>query len=154
MEWRLANRQDWRDGAGDLNHNRMRDFVASGEVPGIIAYVDGEPAGWCSVSPRPQLIGMRDALRHPDAADIWSVICFYVPEQHRGRGMMGALLSAAVDYAKANGARIVEGYPFVPEMADDGVGGTTLIFERDGFERVAEIRPGQFTMRYYTHRRP
>ena len=36
----------------------MRRFVASGEVPGIIAYVDGVPAGWCSVSPKPPLIGL------------------------------------------------------------------------------------------------
>jgi GNAT superfamily N-acetyltransferase len=122
-------------------------------VPGIIAYVDGEPAGWCSVSPRPQLIGMKAELRHPEATDIWSVICFYVPEQHRGYGLMGALLSAAVDYAKANGARIVEGYPFIPELATDGAGGTTSIFERAGFTRIAEIRPGQFTMRYYTQPR-
>ena len=153
MEWRLERHQDWLDGAGEVNHGRMRDFVASGEVPGIIAYVDGAPAGWCSVSPRPQLIGMKSQFRRPEASDIWSVICFYVPETHRGRGLMGALLEAAFAYAAENGARIVEGYPFVKEMADDGAGGTVEAFEHAGFERVAEIRPGQFTLRRYVQPR-
>lgn len=155
MEWRLEQHKDWMDGAGEVNHRRMRDFVAGGDVPGIIAYVDGEPAGWCSVSPRPQLIGMKreGEFRRFADPDIWSVICFYVPEAQRGRGMMGALLTAAVEYATANGARVVEGYPFVPELATDGAAGTTVIFQRAGFERTAEIRPGQYTMRLHTHPR-
>jgi hypothetical protein len=59
---------------------------------------------------------------------------------------MGRLLEAAVEYAAASGARKVEGYPFVPEQADDGAGGTTVVFERAGFERVRQLSPGQWLM--------
>jgi len=55
--------------------------------------------------------------------------------------------AAAVEYAAASGARVIEGYPFVPEKADDGAGGTTAVFERAGFERVRELLPGQWLMR-------
>lgn len=151
MEWRLASHDDWLSGAGETNRVRMRDHVNAGYVPGLIAYVAGEPTGWISVSPRTDLIGMHATLKHPEAADIWSVICFYVAEGHRGHGLMRAMLEAAVSHAALNGARIVEGYPVAKELADDGAAGTVEAFERAGFQRVAEIRPGKFTMRCYTH---
>jgi len=30
----------------------MEAIIRSGEVPGILAYLEGEPIGWCSVAPR------------------------------------------------------------------------------------------------------
>ena len=157
MEWRLASHRAWREGAGEANREGMRRWVGGGDVPGILAYVDGKPAGWCSVSPKSSLVGFRQPKDFPQAGGsasrgaatqaVWSVICFYVPEAHRGQGLMGRLLLAAVTYAKANGAQVIEGYPFVPEKADDGAGGTTAVFERAGFERVRELLPGQWLMR-------
>lgn len=150
MEWRLASHRAWREGAGEANREGMRRWVAAGDVPGIIAYVDGEPAGWCSVSPKPSLIGFRRLKDFPQSEDpaVWSVICFYVPEGRRGQGLMGRLLPAAVVYAGASGARVIEGYASVPEKAGDGAGGTTVVFERAGFERVREMLPGWWLMAY------
>lgn len=150
MELRLGRHADWADGAGDVNRQRLRRLVASGEIPGLLAYDGGEPVGWVSVSPRPTLIGIKrfqSAERFDDPA-VWSVTCFYVPERYRGRGTMATLLEAARDYAIARGARTVEGYPPVPELADDGAAGTVPVFERAGFVRVREIRPGWFVMQY------
>ena len=148
MEWRLASHRAWREGAGEANRDGMRRWVEGGDVPGILAYVDGEPAGWCSVSPKPSLAGFRQLKDFPQSENpaVWSVICFYVPEKRRGQGLMGRLLGAAVEFAAANGAQVIEGYPFVPEKADDGAGGTTVVFERAGFERVRELLPGQWLM--------
>ena len=151
MEWRLPSHEIWRKEAGKANRHGMRSLVESGDIPGILAYIDGEPVGWCSVSPRRTLIGMRSVgeFRRFEDPSVWSVICFYVPEERRGMGLMGRLLLEAVRYALANGATIVEGYPFVPEKADDGAGGTTKVFGQAGFVKVKELLPGQFTMRYY-----
>jgi GNAT superfamily N-acetyltransferase len=151
MEWRLANHQEWLDGAGERNRAGMEAHVAAGHVPGLIAYIEEHPLAWISVSPRPDLIGMRQAgeFRRFEDPKVWSIICFYVPETLRGRGLMVALLEAAVSYAAQNGARLVEGYPFVKNMAGDGAGGTVEAFEKAGFKRYREIRPGQYTMRYH-----
>jgi len=155
MEWRLASREGWVEQAGEGNRRAMQRFVESGEIPGILAYIGGDPAGWCSVSPRPTLIGLREAgeYRRFDDPRVWCVICFYVPEQRRGVGLMTALLDAAVQYAVANGARIVEGYPSEPDYAADGAGGTTTIFERAGFVEKVRISERQAVMRYYVDER-
>jgi GNAT superfamily N-acetyltransferase len=150
MEWRLASYQQWREQC-DTGENRqaMREFVESRRVPGIIAYIDGEPAGWCSISPRSTLIGLKDRHRDFEDPGIWSVLCFYVPEKHRGAGLIRKLLKAAVKYAASQGARIVEGYPMAPELAGDGAAGTTIIFEKEHFERSEEMGHGQVKMRYH-----
>jgi GNAT superfamily N-acetyltransferase len=149
MEWRLDSHDEWRTGADDgSNRDKMRGHVGAGFMPGIVAYVEDVPAAWISVSPRTDLIGMRQHLENADAPDVWSIICVYIAEPHRGQGLMRALIEAAVAHAALNGARTVEGYPFVREMADDGAGGTVETFEQAGFQRVAEIRPGQWTMRF------
>jgi GNAT superfamily N-acetyltransferase len=151
MEWRLERHQDWFEGAGEVNHERMRDFVAGGQAPGIIAYVDGEPAGWCSISPRPQMVGLRAAADYRNFEDesVWVAICFYVPESRRGMGMLHRLLEAASEYAFANGARLVEGYPFAKAHADDGAGGTIEAFAGAGFVEVRRLREHQALMRRY-----
>jgi GNAT superfamily N-acetyltransferase len=158
MEWRLTPHREWwraAEGGGGENREGMRRFVASGEVPGIIAYVDGEPAGWCSVSPKPPLIGLArrsdkqgGQLGSFEDGGEWAVICFYVPESQRGKGMMLRLLEAAVSYATENGARVVEGYPFEAEYATDGAGGTIEVFARAGFEEVRRIGEHQALMRW------
>jgi len=150
MEWRRPH-DEWEQQTGEGNRIAMRERVEGGDVPGILAYAGGEPAGWCSVSPRPTLSGMvaTGGFRNPGRADVWSIICFYVPEIHRGMGLMKGLLRAAVAYAVDHGAKIVEGYPMAPEAFGDGAGGSTTLFEAAGFVEVARISDEQHTMRYF-----
>jgi GNAT superfamily N-acetyltransferase len=138
------------DGAGDVNRDKMRRHIDGGNIPGIIAYVDGEPAGWCSVSPRPALIGLESAGRYRNFADdsVWVVLCFYVPETHRGQGLMLRLLESAREYAASSGARVLEGYPPEAAFAEDGAGGTIEIFRKAGFAEVARVGEHSAVMRY------
>jgi len=158
MEWRMTPHREWwraAEAGGEENREGMRRFVASGRVPGIIAYADGDAAGWCSVSPKPPLVGLARRSerlgeqygKFDDGAE-WAVICFYVPETQRGKGMMARLLEAAAKYAAANGARVVEGYPFEAAYATDGAGGTLEVFARAGFEEVRRVGEHQAVMRW------
>ena len=52
MGWRLASPQQYLKQKGNANKNAMHALVKSGCVPGLLAYVDDEPVGWCSVAPR------------------------------------------------------------------------------------------------------
>jgi GNAT superfamily N-acetyltransferase len=123
--------------------------VAAGAEPGLLAYVDGEPAGWCSLAPREQLPRFLRArtLKPVDDQPVWSVVCFYVGRAFRRMGLQSALLRAAVAYAHDHGARIVEGYPVEPSgEASDNYEWTGFVpvFRHAGFVEVArrsERRP-------------
>ena len=121
----------------------MRDLCASDPGPGVLAYVDGEPAGWCSVAPRStyrRVMGSRTIPRL-EAADPWSAVCFVVRPGYRGQGLMHVLLDGAVAHAAAHGADVVEGYPAEAdgERIDriSGYVGTTRLFEEHGFVRAS-----------------
>jgi GNAT superfamily N-acetyltransferase len=85
---------------------------------GLVAYVDGEPAGWVAVQPRtafPKLAQMRlywKGRKEEDRQDpgVWAITCFCVRNGYRGRGLTYALADAAVEHAREHGATAVEGY--------------------------------------------
>ncbi|MCV2393011.1 GNAT family N-acetyltransferase [Actinotalea sp. M2MS4P-6] len=104
-------------------HNReaLRREVASDDPErsvGLIAYLDDDPVGWVQLGPRgrfPRVTGSRGqqavlADAGLDAEGAWRVTCFVVRVGHRRQGVATALLDAAVEHARADGARVVEGH--------------------------------------------
>lgn len=112
--------------------------------PGVLAYIDDEVAGWCSVAPRSTYRRLMNSRTIPflDERDAWSIVCFVVRAGYRKQGLMHVLLDGAVEHARAHGAEVLEGYP--AEAGGDrldpisGYVGTTDLFEAHGFERAAE----------------
>lgn len=117
--------------------------VASGAfAPGLIAYLDGAPVGWCGLGPRaamPRLVNSR-TIPVVDDLPVWAIGCFRIRVGYRRRGVARALLTAAVAYAREYGAPAIEAYPIDPEgsRVDVGFGfvGFTPMFEAAGFHRV------------------
>jgi GNAT superfamily N-acetyltransferase len=149
MWWRIP-RSEFERSKGSPNKRAMRRIVASGEVPGILAYHEGRPVGWCSIGPRERFPALERSriLARVDEKPVWSIVCFFVARPERRRGVSLRLLRASVDHARRNGARIVEGYPVEPRserMADAFVWtGTAAAFRKAGFREVArrsETRP-------------
>jgi GNAT superfamily N-acetyltransferase len=128
----------------------MQDECSREPGPGVLAYVDGEPAGWCSIAPRSSYRRLMNSRTIPflddgpvAAGDAWVAVCFVVRPKFRHQGLMNVLLEGAVEHARAHGARVVEGYPIESETAGkvdviSGYVGTTRLFERAGFTRAAE----------------
>ncbi|MBK6885268.1 MAG: GNAT family N-acetyltransferase [Tetrasphaera sp.] len=99
---------------------------------GLIAYVDGEPAGWCAVGSGRHTTDWsatptrpRGAGRTEDRGDcsVWAVTCVLTRVGFRGRGVARALAAAAVTFARDRGARQVEAYPIT--VPDATWGGST-----------------------------
>ena len=153
MWWRQTTRQ-FEANKGEGNRLAFKALVDAGEEPGLLAYVDGEPIGWCAVAPRASYsrLGRSRTLRAIDDRPVWSVTCFYVARPHRRRGVTGILIRAAIDFVRARGGRILEGYPIVPakERAPDAFAYTGLIsaFEAAGFREVARPSPTRAIVRY------
>jgi GNAT superfamily N-acetyltransferase len=155
MWWRLK-RSDFAKSAGQENKRMMKGIVDSGEVPGILAYADGIPIGWCSVASReayPVLERSR-TLKRIDDEHVWSVVCFFVARSFRRKNLMTSLLEAATRYAKEHGAKIVEGYPVEPRGRrmswSEGFTGMVSAFRRVGFVEALRRSPGHPIMRYST----
>ncbi len=149
MWWRLA-RSQFEKQKGEKNKQALGDIVASGRVPGLLAYTDGKPVAWCSVAPREEfpVLDRSRTLKRVDDRPVWSVVCFFVAKPFRRRGLTVELLKAAVDYAGKNGATIVEGYPVEPKKTSmpDAFAWTGPIaaFRQAGFVEVmrrSETRP-------------
>ena len=141
MWWRLE-RAEWNRGKGEDNRKAFRKLVRSGAEAGVLAYADGEPVGWCAVAPRQQYPKLNHSriLRPVDDQPVWSVTCFFIARGFRRQGLSTELLKAAVDFARARGAKIVEGYPHDSKKVTADVfvyTGLASVFRQAGFKEVA-----------------
>ena len=153
MWWKMK-RSDFDRQHGEGTKKAQKKIIQSGQVPGLLAYADGQPVGWCAIEPReayPALERSR-VLKRVDEQSVWSITCFFVARPHRREGVTIQLLKAAVKHAKAHGAQIVEGYPVEPRQGivpDTSVfTGLASAFGEAGFTEVlrrSETRP---IMRY------
>ena len=145
-EWKTRTPGEMEQGLCD----QVRDTVPS---PGLVAYLDGEPVGWCAVEARPRYrrlnhlkVAAASELPQGDP-NVWAITCFVVRVGYRKRGVSTALLSAAVEHARAHGARVLEAYPV------DAAGGTVpsgelfhgvlSSFIAAGFDVAARPTPGR-----------
>jgi GNAT superfamily N-acetyltransferase len=120
--------------------------VESEETSGLVAYLDGEPVGWCAVEPCPAYTGLVRNMRVPwegraeDKADasVWAVTCLFTRAGHRRRGVSRALAKAAVRFARERGARALEAYPMTTTqaIAEELHVGTTATFAAAGLREI------------------
>jgi GNAT superfamily N-acetyltransferase len=159
MWWRVK-RKDFEANHHEGNRTAMKDIVASGKVPGLLAYDRGAPVGWVSVGPRDDfpVLGRSPVLKPVDDQPVWSVVCFVVHRDYKRQGMSGRLLQAAVDYASSQGATIVEGYPIDPKKSDVAdiysFTGFLSTFKAAGFVEVARRSERKPIMRLYLETNP
>jgi GNAT superfamily N-acetyltransferase len=145
--------QYYRLSAGDFSRSTMEGRLsalgaqmAKPPAPGVVAYADGIPVGWCAFAPRTEYERLMRSRTIPfvDDAPVWSVVCFVVKAGHRRQGISKALLAGAVDYARSQGAPGLEAYPIDP--AGERVStaflfvGTVRTFEEAGFRKVMETK--------------
>jgi GNAT superfamily N-acetyltransferase len=116
MTWRLQ-RSDYERLKGDGNKKAIQKLVKKNEPIGMLAFVGEDPAGWCAVAPREKYIRLETSrgLKPIDHQSVWSVSCFFIAKPYRRKGLSVKLLKATLDYAKKEGAIIVEAYPVEPK---------------------------------------
>ncbi len=143
--------QYWRQPSGNYgrgDHPSARELLrgqlGGDPPPGILAYVDGEVAGWVGFGPRPALKRLVRSRTIPaiDDRPVWAIVCFLIRAGYRRRGVASALLDAVIELARDSGAPGVEAYPVDPDGSrvdvNFGYVGFTQMFERRGFRRVVE----------------
>ncbi|WP_300267354.1 GNAT family N-acetyltransferase [Microbacterium sp.] len=150
--WPVLTNKEWQTTDLDQRTVLFQQEVASDRPPGLVAYVDGEAAGWIRIGPRPaqrRLGRTRNvvaATRQPlDDESVWAVSCFVVRREHRGQGLNAALLDAAIHFAEDSGARTIEGYPIDTAQTNVRVNdlfhGALSTFLAAGFTKIDAPRP-------------
>jgi GNAT superfamily N-acetyltransferase len=152
MWWRLPRAQ-FEQQKGERNRKAFETLVRSGSEPGLLAYVEGKPAGWCSVAPREQFVRLERSrpLRRIDDRQVWSVNCLFIAKPFRRSGLSVELLKAAARFALSRGAAVLEGYPVEPKKGrmPDVFAWTGLrrAFDGAGFYEAARHSPSRPIMR-------
>ncbi|HEX2766097.1 MAG TPA: GNAT family N-acetyltransferase [Candidatus Limnocylindria bacterium] len=157
QRYKLAPREAFSKFPASERAERLREQSHPSEpdapaTAGLVAYLDGEPAGWCAVERRTAYPALLRVYRTPwdgrteDKADgsVWAVTCVLVRAGYRKRGIAYALAAAAVDHARSRGARALEAYPMRKEAGeitwDEIHVGAETIFAAAGMSEVS--RPG------------
>lgn len=154
MSWLLTKKEfDANKGAG--NKRKMKKLVDSHNEPGILAYFNNEPVGWCAIAPRENYIRLENSrvLKRIDEEAVWSIPCFFIKKEFRRKGLSTEILKAAAEYCKLKGVKIVEGYPAEPYSNNIPAAfawtGFPSSFLKAGFKEVIRRSKSRPIMRYY-----
>ncbi len=143
LSYRLTTSKENRELVGPARGERVKLLVQQDPPPGVLAYDGEEVVGWAAVHPRADTSFARNRkIPHVDDLDVWSVWCIRVRPGHRRRGISHHLLAGAVEFARANGADAIEGYPLHNKGSkiDTTMAyvGTMALFEKAGFMKAAD----------------
>ena len=162
QRYKLRPREAFRKFPVEERAHRLRQQTDCGHpesdsTSGLVAYLDGEPVGWCAVEPRTAYEGLLRSARVPwegraeDKADdsVWAVTCLFTRAGFRKRGISRVLARAAVDFARERGARALEGYPITTGnvIAEELHVGTESVFAQAGLTLVSRPTPRRVVMR-------
>ena len=137
------------------NKNTMHEIVRSGKPTGILAFYGDQPIGWCAFAPREDFLKLEKSRVHKRIDDkaVWSIPCTFVDKKFRGQGVSVALLKGVINYARANGIKIIEAYPIIPtqEKLPDSFAwiGLYKSFGKAGFQIVDTTSRSRPMVRFY-----
>lgn len=141
MWWRVPmGGKTWDAAKGARNRAAFKALVESGDASGVLALDGTTPMGWCAIGPRADFprLDRSKAIVRDWSATTWSLNCLFVPARFRGHGVAKALVSAAIDFARARGAREIEAYPQATAPGERAAAafvwtGVPSLFEAAGF---------------------
>jgi GNAT superfamily N-acetyltransferase len=131
---------------GGGNRHRFEAMASTDARPmGILASLAGEPVGWCACGPRSRYAaatgGRSKIMAHRARSDdesVWLLPCLFVRAGHRGQGITYALVRAAAELARREGASAIEGWPVAgsDRQSADAFHGREKVFEDLGFRCI------------------
>ena len=105
--------RDWSNSTAGENRAALKSLAGRPLAPGLIGNRDGHAVGWVSLGPREdyERLSLLEDPRPGQRTPVWSIVCFVVSRKVRGQGVAASMLAAAIDFARAHGATMLEAYP-------------------------------------------
>ena len=143
VAWWTPSWQGWGERTAEENFEFRMELFNRGEYDGYLAYIDGEPIGWCQVGRRGRLQKLMDQFElteEPEAPEIWSITCFLVSPDWRRKKVATSMLTQVLKDLKKRGVEQVEAYPKRGDDLDDLDlwNGAETMFLEAGFEVIRE----------------
>ncbi|MCA0274824.1 MAG: GNAT family N-acetyltransferase [Proteobacteria bacterium] len=147
-----------RESTRERNKDHIKARIEAGPPPGLLAFDGGQVVGWMQVGPRADVPEFNNSgrasapLSPEDAKDaaVWAISCFFIRNKVRGQGLTHQLVDAGIAFARSSGAKVLEACPMDKSKDSRSVGlyvGSSRVFEKAGFIRAAERKPGRPLMR-------
>ena len=147
-----------RENDRQRNKDFIRARIETGPPPGLLAF-DGGQGGRldadrsarrrAGVEQCRPCVGTAGARASGRSGHLGDLLLFH-PQLGPGRGLSHRLVAAGIDYARERRRALLEACPMDQSRDSRSVGlfvGSTRVFERAGFERVAERKAGRPLMR-------
>ena len=124
--------------------------LGTAQGQGVVAEAQTQVVGWMKLTPAkdlPKLYAQRLYRNLPCFSGkrdgIWTIGCFVIDPEWRGRKVAHALVREGVKLAKEKGASAIESFPRRTEAAADHElwTGPHSVFERAGFEEIHTFHP-------------
>lgn len=142
MWWRLR-RSEWYALTKEQRRLALKAIVDAGQPTGVTLLEGAEAIGWCAVAPRSDLptLARSSVAKAIDDKRSWCISCFFIKAGHRGHGLMEPLIRGAVEFAKQEGATVIDAFPQETEGRSgyvDTFVGVASCFRRCGFQEVEQ----------------
>jgi uncharacterized protein YndB with AHSA1/START domain/GNAT superfamily N-acetyltransferase len=126
---------------GADNRRDMSEAISNDRAHGLLAYAGGRAVGWCSASPKAEMVQLTRRDWMPAESERVGIVgCLVIAPQYRRHGVARALVAAAGDYLAGIGCTVVEAYP-VKELHGDAHGfyGPLDIYRELGYETYRDL---------------
>lgn len=114
------------------------ELIRDGLLNGFAAFHGEQMIGFCNADDKAHYFRLNEEKAPNDRSNdrVFSVVCFTVAPEMRGKGVATALLGHACRYAEKNGYDFIEGYPPHGDFTVSDCGGPASMYEKQGFEIV------------------
>ena len=127
MYWRCSNKQFEAMKGSDRKNALQKVVHESDHAPGVLAYIDNKSR----------------VIKPFDDQPVWSIVCFFIHKDYRGKGVTAALLEEAEAYIKIKGGSIIEAYPIeTTDMVNEvsSYVGIDKWFYKAGYKKMADTK--------------
>lgn len=129
------------------NKTAITRLIMEDKHRGYLAYDGDKVIGWCNANNQKSYL-VLDVDEVPDSK-VFSVVCFLISPEYRGKGVAGGLLKRINDDCIKNAYDYIEAYPRKDgHSCENNYHGPLAMFQKNGFDIVEEMND-QFVVRKY-----